>query len=130
MVEYVSMVEVCGAIGREAADTLVKAFGGQSVYVPGTVDEGCRPASAIGLDAARALSAHFGNFGTAFVVPMDHGSRLAARRREIAERTARGESTSQIAAAMGLHTRTVEKARARDRLTADAPHTPTKRSRP
>ena len=130
MVEYASMVEVCGAIGREAADALVKAFGGQSVYVPGTVDEGSRLASAIGLDAARALSSHFGNFGTAFVVPMNHGARLAARRREIAERTARGESTSQIAAAMGLHTRTVEKARARDRLTDAAPRSSTKRSRP
>lgn len=130
MVEYVSMVEVCGVIGQDAANALVKAFGGQSIYVPGTIDESSRIASAIGLDAARALSAHFGNFGTSFVVPMNHGARLVARRREIAERTAQGQSTSQIAAAMGLHTRTVEKARARDRLTDAVSRTSTKRSRP
>lgn len=130
MVEYVSMVEVCGAIGREAADALVKAFGGQSVYVPGTIDEGCRLVDAIGLDAARALSDHFGNLGTAFVVPMNHGARIAARRKEIAERSARGESVSQIAAAMGIHMRTVEKSRARDRLVDAAPRISKGRGRP
>ena len=126
MSEYVSMVEIREAIGREAAAALVKAFGGQSVYVPGAVDENGRLARTIGLDATRALSAHFGNFGTTFVVPMNHGARLVARRREIAERSARGESISQIAAAMGLHMRTVEKARARDRLTQNAPRPATK----
>lgn len=130
MVEYVSMVEVCGAIGREAGEALVKAFGGQSVYVPGTVDEGSRLVAAIGLEAARALLDHFGNRGTTFVVPMNHGARISDRRREIAERSARGESRSQIAAAMGIHIRTVEKARARDRLTDATPRTSTKGSRP
>lgn len=105
---YLDMVE---ALGAEAADAVVRLFGGQRLYVP-TTPPADHPVQRLGAALAQALAAHYG--GETLEVP---NLRIVSRRAVIHDMAAAGRSPNDIAAATGLTHR-----RVRQVLAETAPH--------
>jgi hypothetical protein len=88
------------AIGAEATLALIEARAGTRVYVPCRIDPGCPLAKMIGQDAALALAAQHG--GCYIAVP-------SAKRWRATVYRARSMTNAQIALALRLNERTVER---------------------
>lgn len=86
------------AIGLDATIDLVKMFGGDEFYLPGSADGASKLwaaiVEAVGIDAARKLIEHFGN--VRIYVPTCHAALLKVRNREIIERYDGGEPFDAI----------------------------------
>lgn len=103
------LAEIAALIGPEAAWTLVRQFGGRTIYIPALMKPDHALAQAIGLETATALSEHFrdptadfGFIGRKVLIPMATNARCMGDWREILETG----KLSEIAEAMGVHERT------------------------
>jgi len=93
-------------VGRDKAIKLAMVCGGTSVYMPKNVHPEHWIAQAIGIDAARTLTAHF-KYGANLTVP------TAPRAIRIQALTEAGASAREIALTLHIHQRTVHRARQR-----------------
>jgi transcriptional regulator GlxA family with amidase domain len=92
--------EIAALIGEAAALALAEEFGGSRLYIPSMIEDGHRIAEAIGMPAARVLSARFAP--DVVVVPLCRELRAAHYRGQ-------GLSNGKIARRLGLTERGVER---------------------
>lgn len=109
-------VQIAGAIGQDLADRLLAARGGTEITIPQHV-RGSLLAEVIGEDAARLLRLEFG--AGKLRLPTGHMRGEGGRRRRAKQMLEAGHSISEVAQACGLHSRTVEKYRAKMRDDGD-----------
>lgn len=113
---YMRLDELIEVVGEPAALALVQAMGGTRFYVREHIPEDSPIAEAIGLEAAQILASHIatGIGGLAVEIPRGPAGQMAQYRRRLLERAATpGLTESEIAREMGVHGRTVRRARAR-----------------
>lgn len=111
---YMRLDELIEVVGDPAALKLVAAMGGSRFYVRERMDAGSPIAEAIGLEAAQILAAHIatGIGGLVVEIPMGPSSRTAQYRTRLLERVRSSNlSERDIAREMGVHGRTVRRAR-------------------
>jgi len=106
---------VAEARGAGVALRLAASYGGRELYVPRpeAIDELHPLALALGLAAARHVADVLGH--GKIMVPLGPASSIARRKDLIRELLAKGKSNAQVAEALGIHRRTVELRRQRDR---------------
>lgn len=99
--------QVAAVIGSGDALKLCNRFGGTALYIPHSVDERHAIAIAIGIDAAKLLSANF--TGETLALPnVSRRREMLVRRRRVLELAARGDMTAKdIALATGYTERHV-----------------------
>ncbi len=109
--------EIADVIGAHATLKLVEARGGSLTYIPATAPDGHWLVGAIGRDAADKLCAHFrtGCGGMDIMMPLGSLSITMKRRQAAEQMTREGVSRSDVARRLGIHTRTVQRYRARMR---------------
>ncbi len=99
--------EVAEVAGREAAEALARAYGGQRIKIPNKPTEKTALTKAVGLEAARRIAEHFGTDDK--VVPMGYFRGRGARMARMARLIEQGASNNEIAAACEVHMRTVQR---------------------
>ncbi|MGO8738604.1 helix-turn-helix domain-containing protein [Rhodoblastus sp.] len=106
------LAEIAEAAGLPAALALAEKFGGSQVYIPGKPPEWL--IVLVGSEAAEKISAHFRvrQAGDRLLIPLGPNNFYAKARRRAAEMTAQGASAREIALALGIHERSVKRARA------------------
>jgi DNA-binding transcriptional regulator LsrR (DeoR family) len=92
--------ELQALIGEDAFLRLAEAFGGTRLFVPTTITAKHEIAKAIGLDAAKALSARLAP--DVIIVPL-------AREQRAMQYRAQGMSNAKVARALGITEKAVEK---------------------
>ena len=99
--------QVAAVIGSGDALKLCNRFGGTALYIPHAIDERHAIAIAIGLDAAKLLSANF--TGETLALPnVSRRREMLVKRRRVLELAARGDMTAkQIALDVGYTERHV-----------------------
>lgn len=104
--------EIADVAGVEAAWALARAKGGREIFLPKTVPARHWLVEIVGLEAAQKICSHFrGNHQMRVLVPM--GKQPTAQ--QWAAALAAGMSRDEMAAALGVHIRTVSRHRARQR---------------
>ena len=102
---------VAARLGGEVADAFCKAFGGREVFVAIKPKASGQIAAAMGLEAAQAIYEEFGC--GRLLVPMRQYATGRQRRLAVAELLKSGTaSNTEIAAALQVHRRTVERVKA------------------
>lgn len=106
------MLELAEVIGFDATWTLVRAKGGQRVFIPSSVDAGHWLCQLVGLEAGQKLAEHLrgGRSGCELTIPL---ARTYQSRRALAEALGEGASANEAAAAAGVHIRTAYRHRKR-----------------
>jgi hypothetical protein len=107
--------DVADAFGEDAALTLARGWGGQYLRLPAEADADHPIARQLGVKVLRFLIERHDKLER-IVIPKGPRDDVRLRRRMIAEMTAAGRTANDIAAATGLHVRTVHavKAKLRD----------------
>lgn len=119
---YMRLDELVDVIGEVAALRLVAAMGGTRFYVRQKIPAGSPIVAAIGAEAAQILADHIatGIGGLAVEIPCGPASQMAQYRRRLLEMAdTPGLTEAQIAREMGVHSRTVRRARAKLRDGSD-----------
>ena len=100
-------------IGAELTAKLCDLYGGRTVVIPARPLEGHWLVTAIGYEAAQALTKHYnvGRQGARLSIPKGDQHRNAGRLAEIAKLTDEGVSAGDIALALGITERTVHRIR-------------------
>jgi DNA-binding transcriptional ArsR family regulator len=104
--------DVADAFGEETALRLARELGGRYVYLPKAADRSHPVARVVGVKVLRYLIERHDELAR-IVIPKGPDRDRRLRARLIAEMTAAGRTADQIAAATGLHVRTVHYWRAR-----------------
>lgn len=99
--------EIEQAAGVSAALAIAEARGGTHLYVPRRVRSGHLLERLVGADAAAAIAEQLG--GAEHLIPLGRDARRWQRDAEIRRRHAAGESMAEIARALHIHRRTVER---------------------
>lgn len=119
---YMRLDELVDVVGEPAALRLVAALGGTRFYVREHIQPDSPIIAAIGVEAAELLAAHIatGIGGLAVEIPRGPSSQMAQYRRRLLERAGTpGLTESSIARELGVHGRTVRRARAKLRSDAE-----------
>lgn len=103
--------EVEEIAGRETAERLARRFGGTRIKIPHEPSADSRIAQAIGLEAARLISRHFGSGD--ITVPMAQYRGEGHRRATVAKLLRDGASIDEAASGGDVHRRTAQRIRAR-----------------
>lgn len=100
------VAEIASVAGHEAAWLIVRARGGQQVFIPAHAREDHWLTTLVGMDAARKICDHFkvNHRGSQVIIPMAAASQRSKR---WAEALASGTPVDQVAATLGVHRRTV-----------------------
>jgi ActR/RegA family two-component response regulator len=107
------LAQVADACGRPAALSLAASFGGRELYIPKpeAIDEQHPIALALGLATARkAVLGH-----NKLIIPMGPVSSVARTRRAYHRLKREGKTNSDIARALGIHIRAIERRNQRAR---------------
>lgn len=100
-----TLADIARVAGVPAALALSREKGGAVVYIPVAPGEDHWLVKCVGLEAARAIAAEFGN--CRILIPLA-GNRFYARAaRAAAQMIEEGSSTSETARQLGIHVRTV-----------------------
>lgn len=101
--------------GVGAALTLAARYGGRQLYIPQaeSIDEAHPLAEALGLATARRLSRDFGHGHV--MIPLGPTSSVERRKLLMRKMGDEGRTNAEVAAALGVHRRTVELRRQVDR---------------
>lgn len=121
---YLSQGELTEGLGRELAAKVTAAFGGGRFYVPAEPGPECRLAGAIGTEGARRLAdfVSTGVGGMWIELPMSSsGATATLRARVYSAARDLTRSEREIAAALGVHGRTVRRARSALRAAGELP---------
>lgn len=100
-------------IGEDVAVALAKARGGRMLYIPKSVSGDHELSKLVGVEDAIKISKLLGHGNV--LVPCGNLNGAAGRRTQITQLFEQGLTHSQIAAEVGVHIRTVERATARFR---------------
>ncbi len=103
--QTLAMLELQRVIGKDAASALVEKLGGTEWYVGGNWPDDHPIVQIVGRRATKKLCDYMG--GVELIIPSCSGIKRKIRNDEIARRFNRGDSTRQIALAMGLSQRMV-----------------------
>jgi len=108
------LAEIADAAGIEAAISLARAYGGQTVYVPARPKPDHWLVDTVGLEAAGKICDLYRvrDGGARLLIPLARPTLLAAA-------LARGASARSAAAAVGVHERTAFRMRSRMRRSDD-----------
>ena len=112
------LAEVADALGEDKARVLAKAFGGRRLYVPSKVQAEHPIALALGHPAAEELVKMFR--GKTIDVPLGPASASARNAAAILTMAARGSDTHEIAKALCICARTVQRVKRRAAGQAEA----------
>lgn len=104
--------DIADAFGDEVALALARQWGGQYLRLPAEAEADHPIARALGVPVLRFLIDRHDRLER-IVIPKGPREDARLRRRMIAEMTARGATVNEIAAATGLHVRSVHAAKAR-----------------
>ena len=105
--------EIAMVAGQDVADTVARAFGGRTLYVPARLPKEHPLVEALGDEAAAILSQHFkvGRTGISLLIPM--GKHAEATAQKVIDLSNSGWTAPRIASELGIHIRTVYRIRAR-----------------
>lgn len=97
---------IADAAGMDAAWTIVRAKGGQQVFIPARPNQGHWLVKLVGMEAAQAICQRLSvnNRGDSHIIPLASKARRAEAYRHAVEA---GQPPNQVAAALGVHRRTV-----------------------
>lgn len=109
---------VADALGEDKARVLAKAFGGRRLYVPRKIQAAHPIALALGHPAAEDLLGLFA--GKTIDVPLGPESASARNAAAILDMAARGARTHEIADALSICARTVQRVKSRAAGLAEA----------
>jgi hypothetical protein len=100
------VAEIAAVAGADAAWAIVRARGGQQVFIPARAREDHWLPALVGMDAARKICDHFrvNDRGSQLLIPM---AAAAQRSQRWTEALASDASVDELAATMGVHRRTV-----------------------
>lgn len=115
------LAEIADAAGTEAALLVAQAVGGRRAYFPGEPGPDHWLSRLIGQERARAVCAQLtpGDRGIELEVPLGPCGSRARRWRRIHEMLEDGASKPAIAAATGVHHKTVQRHKSRRGKTSD-----------
>lgn len=108
---WVSKVELVELIGRSAAETLCKTYGGVPIYVPVRADPKSALGRIVGTAALAVLSKEFGSLQ----ITVPNGRREEAAKKEILRQLEAGRSACAIALELGVTERYVRRVAANRR---------------
>ena len=100
-----SVREMAEVIGLDAALLVVRCYGGRRLWLPREMSADHHLAQAIGLAAARRLSAHYRL--ECLLIPTCKGALRALRNQQISQRYQAGEKAAALAREFGLHERMI-----------------------
>lgn len=115
MSTYVTTEELEAICGRVAAHKLLAAYGGVSVFIPGTLTDDHPLVAVMGATAAEALAAGIctGHGGMQISLPLGPYSARARQRELLRAAVAASGSATTIARQLGVSIRTVRRERLR-----------------
>ncbi len=100
-----TLAEIARVAGAPAALALSRDKGGAVVYIPVAPGADHWLVQSVGVDAARAIAAEFGN--CRILIPLATNRFYARAARAAAQMIEEGASTAQTARQLGIHVRTV-----------------------
>lgn len=108
------IAEIAEVAGTDAAWALAVERGGREVFIPAKSPDDHWLSKLVGADAADAICKHFSvnGSGVSILIPM---ARTARTRTQMAKALAEGKSVSETAGRLGVHERTVYRAKRRAR---------------
>jgi hypothetical protein len=111
------LAEIADVAGVDAALALAEARGGTEIYIPRRASEGHWLTDTVGYDAAAAICAW--RPAERIMLPLGPRGSMATVRATVSRMLAEGRSTTDIALACGISSRSVERRRAADRRRND-----------
>lgn len=109
------LAEIEQLVGLQAALLVASAAGGRRLYVPAADNLGARHwlVQAIGMDKARIVAQHLsaGTGGMHIVFPLGPTGKRADQWKAVQDALAAGGSANQVAAATGMHVRSIHRHR-------------------